>query len=53
MVAPTAPQYTKGFTDQLQALDIPYIYIDSNIKDVPPSPSSVRTHAKADILLPE
>lgn len=26
MVAPTAPQYTKGFTDQLQALDIPYIY---------------------------
>ena len=36
MVAPTAPQYTKGFTDQLQALDIPYIYIDSNIKDVPP-----------------
>ena len=36
MVAPTAPQYTKGFTDQLQALDIPYIYIASNIKDVPP-----------------
>ena len=36
MVAPTAPQYTKGFTDQLQALDIPYIYIDSNIKEVPP-----------------
>ena len=36
MVAPTAPQYTKGFTDQLQTLDIPYIYIDSNIKDVPP-----------------
>ena len=33
MVAPTAPQYTKGFTDQLQALDIPFIYIDSNIKD--------------------
>lgn len=27
MVAPTAPQYTKGFTDQLQTLDIPYIYI--------------------------
>lgn len=26
MVAPTAPQYTKGFTDQLQTLDIPYIY---------------------------
>ena len=26
MVAPTAPQYTKGFTDRLQALDIPYIY---------------------------
>ena len=36
MVAPTAPQYTKGFTDQLHTLDIPYIYIDSNIKDVPP-----------------
>ena len=35
MVAPTAPQYTKGFTDQLQALDIPYIYIDSNIKEEP------------------
>ena len=33
MVAPTAPQYTKGFTDQLQTLDIPYIYIDSNIKE--------------------
>lgn len=36
MVAPTAPQYTKGFTDRLHTLDIPYIYIDSNIKDVPP-----------------
>ncbi len=53
MVAPTAPQYTKGFTDQLQALDIPYIYIDSNIKEVPPSPSLVRTHVKADISLLE
>ena len=29
MMAPTAPQYTKGFTDRLQASDIPYIYIDS------------------------
>ena len=36
MVAPTAPQYTKKFTDRLQERDIPYIYIDSNIKDVPP-----------------
>lgn len=35
MVAPTAPQYTKGFTDQLHTLDIPYIYIDSNIKEAP------------------
>ena len=26
MMAPTAPQYTKGFTDRLQASDIPYIY---------------------------
>lgn len=36
MVAPTAPQYTKGFTERLQALGIPYIYIDSNIKNDPP-----------------
>src|SRR5699024_7706446 len=36
MMAPTVPQYTKGFTDGLQALDIPYIYIDSNIKNAPP-----------------
>ena len=35
MVAPTAPQYTKGFTDRLHTLDIPYIYIDSNIKEEP------------------
>lgn len=33
MVVPTIAQYTKGFTDQLTALDIPYIYIDSNIKE--------------------
>ena len=36
LISLTAPQYTKGFTDQLHTLDIPYIYIDSNIKDVPP-----------------
>lgn len=36
MVAPTVPQYTKGFTDQLAALDVPFIYIDSNIKEVAP-----------------
>lgn len=36
MVAPTVPQYTKGFTEQLHAMNIPYIYIDSNIQEVPP-----------------
>lgn len=36
MVAPTAPQYTKGFTTQLKMLDIPYIFIDSKIEDTPP-----------------
>lgn len=36
MVAPTVPQYTKHFTDQLTELDIPFIYIDSNIKEIPP-----------------
>lgn len=36
MVAPTAPQYTKGLTNQLKMLDIPYIYIDSKIEDAPP-----------------
>lgn len=35
MFAPTAPQYTKPFTDQLVELNIPYIYIDSNIKEEP------------------
>ena len=36
MFAPTIPQYTKEFTDALNGLGIPYIYIDSQIKDVPP-----------------
>lgn len=36
MVAPTIREYTKVFTEQLTELDIPYIYIDSNIKDIPP-----------------
>lgn len=36
MFAPTVPQYTKPFTDELTQHNIPYIYIDSNIKDVPP-----------------
>ena len=36
MFAPTAPQFTKQFTDKLNTLSIPYIYIDSNIKDNPP-----------------
>lgn len=34
--APTAPQFTKIFTDELDSLLIPYIYIDSNIKEIPP-----------------
>lgn len=36
LVAPTIREYTKLFTGQLAELDIPYIYIDSNIKDIPP-----------------
>lgn len=36
MFAPTSPQYSKEFTGQLQQLDIPYIYIDSNIQEIPP-----------------
>ncbi|MBQ8673140.1 MAG: LacI family DNA-binding transcriptional regulator [Bacteroides sp.] len=35
LFAPTAPQYTKPFTDRLNELSIPYIYIDSNIKEEP------------------
>lgn len=35
MFAPTAPQYTQPFTDKLIEYDIPYIYIDSNIKEAP------------------
>lgn len=35
MFAPTAPHRTKPFTDQLVELNIPYIYIDSNIKEEP------------------
>ena len=35
LFAPTAPQYTTPFTDELEKLDIPYIYIDSNIKEAP------------------
>ena len=35
LFAPTAPQYTTPFTDELEKLDIPYIYIDSNIKEEP------------------
>lgn len=34
--APTAPQFTQQFTNRLDELSIPYIYIDSNIKDIPP-----------------
>ena len=35
MFAPTVPQYTKPFTDKLAERNIPYIYIDSNIKEEP------------------
>jgi LacI family transcriptional regulator len=35
LLAPTIAQYTREFTDGLKAKDIPYIYIDSNIKDIP------------------
>ena len=35
LFAPTAPQYTKPFTDELAQRNIPYIYIDSNIKEEP------------------
>lgn len=36
LFAPTAEKYTKEFTDQLHKLSIHYIYIDSNIKTIPP-----------------
>ncbi len=32
---PLPPQYTTPFTNELEALHIPYIYIDSNIKEAP------------------
>jgi LacI family transcriptional regulator len=35
LLAPTAAQYTREFTDGLKAKGIPYIYIDSNIRDIP------------------
>ena len=35
MFAPTVPQYTKPFTEELNKRCIPYIYIDSNLKDQP------------------
>lgn len=35
LFAPTIPQYTTPFTNELEALHIPYIYIDSNIKEAP------------------
>lgn len=35
LLAPTAPQYTRPFTTELKKRDIPYIYIDSNIKEDP------------------
>lgn len=36
IMAPTIPEYTKLFTDQLNGREIPFIYIDSNIQDAPP-----------------
>ena len=35
IMAPTSPQYSKSFTDALGKLSIPYIYIDSDIKEEP------------------
>lgn len=35
LVAPTAAKYTSVLTEELTKADIPYIYIDSNLKDVP------------------
>ena len=35
LLAPTAPQYTRPLTDELKRRAIPYIYIDSNIKEQP------------------
>ena len=35
MLAPTAPRFSKSFTDELTQRNIPYIYIDSNIKEEP------------------
>lgn len=36
MVAPTAPRYAKEFMEGLSLANIPYIYIDSLIRDMPP-----------------
>lgn len=35
LLAPTIAQYTRGFADELKEREIPYIYIDSNIKEAP------------------
>ena len=35
MFAPTVPQHTKSFTEELNRRSTPYIYIDSNLKDQP------------------
>ncbi|MDR0960970.1 MAG: substrate-binding domain-containing protein [Mediterranea sp.] len=35
LFAPTAPQYTRRFTDRLNDMGTPYIYIDSNIREQP------------------
>ncbi|WP_321480154.1 LacI family DNA-binding transcriptional regulator [uncultured Bacteroides sp.] len=36
LLAPTAVQYTKELTDILNQKNIPYIYIDSYLKEIPP-----------------
>ncbi|MDR0976340.1 MAG: LacI family DNA-binding transcriptional regulator [Prevotellaceae bacterium] len=35
LLAPTAPEHTRPFTTELKTLDIPYIYVDSNLADQP------------------
>lgn len=35
LFAPTAPKYTKKFTDKLSEKEIPFVYLDFNIKEIP------------------
>lgn len=36
LIAPTSPRYTKAFTDKLDLMGTPYIYIDSNVERTHP-----------------